>query len=73
MKTFKQFLVEQEKYKLDKYESAHISWKTGVSPRKISKWRITRVSDGRVMETGIRTKKDAERILKNLEGAKGTK
>ncbi|MHA1962823.1 MAG: hypothetical protein ACW99U_21750 [Candidatus Thorarchaeota archaeon] len=56
-------------YRIEKYHTEHVSWKTGVSPKRVCKWRIVRDSDGRVMEHHIETKKKAEYILNAIPKA----
>jgi hypothetical protein len=53
-------------YRIEKFKTEYVSWKTGVSPRPMVNWRIIRVADGHVMESAIRTRKDAEWILRGL-------
>ena len=57
------YYMNTTQHHIEKFQADHISWKTGVAPRTISKWAIVRNSDGKWVET-FGKKKDAERALR---------
>jgi len=53
-------------YRIEQYHTYLTSTRTGVSPRRVCRWRIVREQDGRVIETSIRTRKLAEWSLRGM-------